>query len=174
MGVFKDQEDWIKNFCIANAHIQHTVVVDDITRKSYFRSNLDKELIATALNGISYPCVATGQITGKLQDIDNAMQVINHVLTTTIVFLDRVDPNITENGNGFADAMQNVYDSTFQLMEDFIKAIIEEYEESGNCGAFTALDFNNVTYKQVGPYVQNEYGWAVFFQDKKSATRINS
>ena len=171
MGTFKDKENYLKHLCIAHPTVAHDTVVDGILRNSFFRINNDEEIMAATIARISYPAVGYQSLRGKLSDEDNAQTDIRHLFTNSWMFIQHVSM-IT--GGGFTDAIQECYDQTFGIMEDFIRAMKEDFDENGHCGAFDFIDLNKMNYVMVGPILENEYGWQLFFDDEQRADRILS
>lgn len=172
MGIFKNKENYLKALCTAHPLVAHGTVVDGVARKSFFRFNNEEELAAATANGINYPCVGYMHFDGRMTDQDNALVDIRHVIKNGWVFLDTVDPNVLADGTGGADLIQDAYDLAFMVMEDFIKAMKDEFEENEKCGVFFNFDLNKINYVPVGPNNQNEYGWMLYFDDEFPATRV--
>ena len=170
MGTFKTKENYLKQLCIDHPDVAHGSVVNGITRNSFFRLNNDEELIAATLTNISYPAVGYQFLRGRLKDTDSALMDIRHLFSNGWIFLQHV--SMITVTDGFTDAIQECYDQTFSIMEDFIKMMKDDYEANGHCGAFENFDLNKINYEMVGPVLENEYGWQLFFDDEKKATRI--
>ncbi len=171
MGVFKNREDYLKGLCEAHPIVAHGHVVDGELRNSFFRLNDEEEISTATFRNISYPNVGYLAIDGRITDKDNAMVDIRHVFKNQWIFLTHLD-RITMDGDGYTDRIETAFDITFMIMEDFIKAIKEEYETNGMCGEFQYLDLNQINYVQVGPMFQSEYGWILYFTDEIRATNI--
>lgn len=169
MGTFKDKENYLKKLCIAHPTVAHQSVVGGIKRNSFFRINNDEELLAATISNIAYPAVGYQSLRGRLIDEDDALADMRHLFSNSWMFIQHVSM-IT--GTGFTDIIQECYDETFTIMEDFIRAMREEFEENGHCGAFDFIDFNKMNYVMVGPVMENEYGWQLFFDDEQKASRI--
>ncbi len=174
MGVYINKENYLKALCIAHPDVAHGAVVDGVVRKSFFRINSDEELTSSTVNDIAYPAVAYIHIDGRMTDIENAMVDIRHVFKNGWMFLDHVNTLVDADGIGDADRIQIAFDTTFSIMEDFIKAMKDDFEENGRCGAFENFDLNKINYVQHGPTQQNEYGWVLYFEDAFMATRVIS
>jgi hypothetical protein len=168
MGTFKDRENYLKQLCTA-----HPIVLHDVSnRKSYFRLNNEEELASGTVNGIDYPCVANTNLTGRIRDKNSDTTILNHVFSNEWSFLQEVATTDSEAVN-FSDEVQDAYDLTFEIMEDFIKAMKDDYAENDRCGAFDAIDFSQMNYRPIGPVMQNAYGWELSFINEQKATRIN-
>lgn len=168
MGLFKTKEDYLKNLCINHPDVAHTKLVDGIPRNSFFRINNDEELIAATISHIDYPAVANVSLRGRITDKDNALVDIRHLFSNSWMFLQHV----SQVALGVSDAVQECYDQTFMIMEDFIKAMKDDFETNGHCGVFENFDLNKINYVMIGPISQNEYGWQLFFDDQQKATRL--
>ena len=168
MGTFKNKENYLKSLCIAHPDVAHGTVVSGIARNSFFRMNGDEEILAATISRINYPAVGYVSLRGRITDNDAAMVDIRHIFSNAWLFIQHVDMI----GLGFTDAIQECYDQTFTIMEDFIKMMKDEYEESGHCGAFEDFDLNKINYEMVGPIMQSEYGWILYFDDQQKATRL--
>lgn len=171
MGVYKDREDYLKQLCIGDEDVAHTAVVNGKVRNSFFRINNDEEIVAGTLNKISYPCVGFQAIEGRVTDWDNALVDIRHVFRNTWMFITHLDW-ITTDGTGYTDKIELAWDTTFTIMERFIALMKNDFELNGFCGAFQNLDLNKISYVQVGPILQNEYGWLMYFEDEIKADNI--
>jgi len=174
MGTFKDREDYLKQLCTDHATVAHGAAIPGTSRKrnSYFRLNNEEELLAGTRNNIDYPCVVNLQIDARLTDKDKALADMRWVWSNQWIFLQHVsNPG---NENTMSDAVQNAYDSTFAVMEDFIKAMKEDWEENEKCGAFDQIDFNQFSAQPIATTGANEYGWVLSFDNEQKATRITS
>lgn len=171
MGTFIDRENYLKSLCAAHPAVQHDVLKDDGTRRnSYFRLNDEEELLSATTTGIDYPCVGYIQLNGRLRDVENANAVFHHTWTNGWIFLQHVDDAAGQIG--ITDVIQQAYDSTFSILEDFIKAMADDYCANGSCGAFTNINFNSFEYIPTGPVMQNAYGWILTFEDQHKSLRI--
>jgi len=170
MGTFKAKEDYLKQLCIDHPDVAHGAVVNGITRNSFFRINSDEEMIAATLTNISYPAVGYLSLKGRLKDTDSAMIDIRHSFSNAWLFIQHV--SMITVTDGFTDAIQECYDQTFAIVEDFIKMMKDDFEANGSCGAFQNFDLNKISYEMAGPVNENEYGWYLYFDDEQKATRI--
>lgn len=168
MGTFKDRENYLKSLCVAHPTVAHGSVAGGIKRNSFFRINDDEEIMAATIQNISYPAVGFQSLKGRLIDQDNALTDIRHLFSNSWIFIQHV--NMIQVGT--ADAIQECYDQTFSIMEDFIKSMKDDFEESGHCGAFENFDLNRINYVMIGPILEMEYGWQLFFDDEQKALRI--
>lgn len=174
MGIFKDKEDYLKKLCVDHPIVMHGAENEDRSvRNSFWRINGEEEAIANTLTNIDYPCVGYLSLEGRLIDSSNALTGLKHNFKNAWVFLHHINMIKGADGKGLADKIQAAYDTTFDIMEDFIKYMVDDYVEFGNCGTFTGFDPNRINYVQVGPYLEFEYGWILYFEDQKAATRIN-
>jgi len=105
-----------------------------------------------------------------LKDFDNSLIDIRHIFSNSWLFIQHV--SMVTLTNGYTDTIQTCYDQTFAIMEDFIKSMKDDYEANGHCGAFEDFDLNKINYEMIGPVLENEYGWQLFFEDEQKATRI--
>ena len=99
---------------------------------------------------------------------------IQHSFKNGWVILHHVNAIKGADGKGTADKIQEAFDITFNIMEDLVKTMKDDYLENGSCGGFTGFDPNRINYEQVGPYLENEYGWILYFEDQKLSTRISN
>ena len=171
MGTFADRENYLEQLCIDHPDVAHQGPREGGgQRNSFFRINDEEELIAATINNIDHPCVCNLSIQPKLTDKDNALSDMRWVWNNAWAFLDHVENPSTEDT--MPDAVQAAYDSTFTIMEDFIRSMKEDWEENDRCGAFEQINFNTFNAVQIGPTVQNEYGWILYFDNEQKATRI--
>lgn len=168
MGMYKNREDYLNQLCINHATVQHTVG----GRKSFFKISNEEDLLSGTINDIDYPCVANVALRGRIKDKNGDATILNHVFDNEWIFLQHV-PTTDETAINLSDEIQDAYDETFSIMEDFIKAMKDDYEANDRCGAFDFIDFSQMSYVQVGPYMNNEYGWRLNFVNENKATRIN-
>lgn len=168
MGTFKTKENYLKQLCIDHPDVAHGAVVDGVIRNSFFRLNNDEELIAATITNISYPAVGYISLRGRLKDIDNALIDIRHNFSNAWLFIQHVNMI----NSSFTDSIQECYDQTFSIMEDFIKMMKDDFEANGHCGAFEKFDLNKINYEMAGPILENEYGWYLYFDDEQKANRI--
>ncbi len=173
MGTFKDRENYLKGLCEAHATVAHGQPVSEGSpqlRQSFFRMNNEDELMAGTRNYIHYPCVVNMQLSARMTDKDNALADMRWVWDNEWIFLQHVENPDTEETT--SDSTQDAYDETFAVMEDFIKAMKDDWETNEKCGAFDQLNFNQFTATPVGPTAAHEYGWALSFTNEQKATRI--
>lgn len=170
MGTFKSKENYLKQLCIDHPDVAHGAVVDGIVRNSFFRLNNDEELLAATITNISYPAVGYMSLRGRIKDTDSAMLDIRHLFSNAWLFIQHV--SMITVTDGFTDTIQECYDQTFAIMEDFIKMMKDDFEANGHCGAFERFDLNKINYEMSGPIYENEYGWYLYFDDEQKANRI--
>lgn len=162
MGQFKAREDYLKSLCEAHPVVQHGVD----GRNSFFRGNNDEEIMAATVQNISYPAVGYNSFRGRLTDFDGAKVDIRHVFSNSWLFLS----HISLFDGATCDAMQECWDQTFDIMEDFIKSMIADAADG--CGPFKELDLNTFNYIKVGPVFEMEYGWILYFDEQQTATNL--
>lgn len=173
MGTFKNREDYLKGLCIAHPLVLHEQPRGDGTnRNSFFRYNSEEELSTASFENIDYPCVGHFLLEGNLRDESNAYYSIKHQFKNGWIFLHKADVMV-EGAAGVTDEVQNAYDIAFGVMEDFIKTMKDDFEANGSCGAFDDLPINSMNYVSTGPWLQNLYGWILYFDTEIKATRIN-
>lgn len=170
MGIYLNKHTLLKNLCIAHPVINHTGTnADGSVRKSFFRINNEEEIISSIFNGIDFPCVAYQSFDGRLKDADNAMVDIRNVIKHEWWFIDNVTMATNVDGQGTADRIELAYDTTFDIMQDFLRAMKDDYETNGGCGLFRNFDLNRINYSQIGPVGENQFGWAMYFEDETEA-----
>jgi hypothetical protein len=163
-------QSYLMSLCQSHPQVAHLQTVDGKVRNSFFRFSSEEELIAkTIANAISVPAVGCMNVEGRIRDEGNAMEVIRHGMRFAWVFLDKV--NVQRNLQT-ANSLQTAYDTTFGIMEDFIRAMKDEFGENGTCGAFTTLDLNSFNYQEFGPTSDNLFGWILYFDAGFRAHRI--
>lgn len=172
MSIFKQKENYIKQFCIQDVEVQHTVEVEGVARNSFFRLNDEEELLSATIQNISYPCVGIIGFSGKITDKDNALVDIRHAIKNGIGFFQHVQMITGDDGAGYTDEISDAYDQTFALMERYIKYMKDDFELNGHCGGMTDFDLNKISYVPAGPVLQNEYGWIMYYDDEQKATSI--
>jgi len=172
MGTYLNKHTILKNLCIAHPVVLHNAArPDGGNRKSFFRINNQDEITAAAFDGMDFPCVAYNSLAGRLKDVENALIDVRNVLRSEWWFLDFVPMGSTE-GEGYTDRIELAYDTTFDIMQDFIAAMKNDYETNGACGLFEAFDLNKISYQQLDNVVDNMYGWTLTFEDESKAERI--
>lgn len=162
MGQFKIRSDYFKTLCIDNKLVAHTAVVDGEQRNSFFRMNDEEELSAACVNWAHFPCVVHfghyGRYGGKAP---------KRKQTNIIYFLDKCDP-------AGMDSIENAYDRSFDLMEQFIGRMYKEFSDDGSCSVFGNLDLARFSYAPVGPINATLVGWALQFEDEVYADGVTN
>lgn len=171
MGIYLTKENKLKALCIAHPTVQHGADVAGKIRKSFFRINNEEELTASLFNNIAFPCVAFISLQGKIKDNGNGLVDLRHSFQNQWWFLTKV--TFSENdGEGYTERISQAYDAMFDIMEDFIKSMKDEFMEQGSCGLFENFDIERLNYVQIGPVVEHEYGWCLYFEDEVTADRL--
>lgn len=172
MSIYLERHNYLKEMCKGHPVVLHDAVkADGSKRRSFFRINDEEEITASVFSGIDFPCVAYMSFSGRLTDSENALVDIRHSIQNEWWFITQV-PLHTQEGEGMADRIEQAYDLTFAIMEDFIRSMKEEFEENGSCGIFNKFDLNRISYDQTGAVVEHEYGWRLIFTDEAEADRI--
>jgi hypothetical protein len=125
-------------------------------------------LIEATVEDIHYPCVTFVDIKGRLKDADNALADMRYIFSNSWLFLDKKRGTI-----GGAAEVSQIFDTTFDIMQDFIKTMKDDFEENGSCGAFQNFDLNRISFQQIGPIHEAAYGWVLYFDDEHKATDLD-
>lgn len=170
MGAFKDKEDYLKALCVAHPGVAHGTVVDGKPRNSFFRINDDEEIMSATINNINYPAVGYVSLRGRMVDNGEGLTDIRYLWSNAWMFLQHV----SMFSGSLTDNIQTCYDQTFAIMEDFITAMKNDFEENGHCGAFEDFDLSKMNFEMVGPVYEMEYGWMLYFDDQQKAMVLSS
>lgn len=131
-----------------------------ILRNSFFRNNdFLEQQIANEVT-IHSPYVVCGPVAGKPAGSPPAYKM---TIRATLYFLAHVD--------GTNDNLEQVQDLTFTVMAEWISRYLFDHEEQGMCGPFTNLKLDRLSWEQIGPMGQDDYGWRLMidFQEKGDA-----
>ncbi|MEP7375539.1 MAG: hypothetical protein ABI675_19495 [Chitinophagaceae bacterium] len=159
MSFFKTRSDYFKYLSSANIIVAHGIDVGGVVRKSFHRINDDEELAAACVNFAHFPCVAHIGYNGRYSERPNELK--KRRLTNGLLFLDKVP-----NPNSMDDR-ENAYDRAFEVMEQFIAAMLYDFESKGQCSNFQNLDLSLFNFDMYGPLNATLYGWLLTFVDEQ-------
>jgi hypothetical protein len=164
MGQFKEKSDYFKSLCVSNKLVAHTVNQDGEVRNSYFRMNDEDELVAACVNWAHFPCVVHFSFYGRYR---GQALIAKRQQTSILYFLDKADASDM-------DSIENAYDLAFEVMEQFISKMNNEFLEDGSCSPFRNLDLSRFSYSAVGPINATLFGWMLQFEDEASAEDVTN
>ncbi|MGN6293759.1 MAG: hypothetical protein ACTHMV_13530 [Chitinophagaceae bacterium] len=165
MGVFKNKSQYLMSLAIANRLIAHDAPAPDTggKRESFFRMNDEEELMAGCVNWAHFPCMVFAGFSGRFTSNDRS--VSKRLVTTELFFLHKADPT---NMND----IETAYDISFDVMQQLISRMFNDFEENGSCSPFDNLDLSRFNFSPVGPIGPGLYGWQLLFSDEKFAKDI--
>jgi hypothetical protein len=169
MGFYKQREAFLQGLCEAHPLVRHSQPVnpedeeDKSLRASFFRINDEAELIASVINYIHTPCVVQYGLQGGIISKGGSLRQLN---INNWLFLQELSPD--PNNPIISDALSEAYETTFNIMQDFIKSILDENEEGGGCGVFKDVDPAKFHWEQYNTPNEGDtlYGWILSFNDE--------
>lgn len=164
MGKFKDRADYFKGLAIANKTVAHTVVVDNEQRNSFFRLNDEEELQAACVNWAHFPCVTHFGFDGRYTS--NIGAVAKRKLSNELLFLSKA---LATDMDGIEDA----YNEAFDVMEQFLSYMQNQYNTQGSCGPFSVFDLSRCSFQRYRVN-GNLFGWLLTFEDDVYANEVNN
>jgi hypothetical protein len=168
MSFYKQRELYLQQLAEGHELVKHNqpVSVDDETpRQSFFRINDEEELNAASTNWIHFPCVVMIGLSGGLLNKSGSIRQLN---INTWLFLQKMQRDDTNPID--ATAITDAYDTTFGVMQDFIKKVNADFEEDPSCGVFADIDLGRFKWEQAGPMGDELYGWILTFSDETKAS----
>lgn len=167
MSFFKTRSDYFKSLATKNKLIAHDADIDGGgKRKSFFRMNDEEELNAAAINWMHFPCMVHLNFSGKYSA--SISEVEKRTILNEILILDKIISAADMN------SLESVRDSTFDLMEDIISRMMNEFEEQEYCSPFKGLDLSQFSFVEYGPINATLYGWRLTFSDEQFPEEITN
>ncbi len=163
MGFYKQREQYLQGIAQDHPlvlHNQPVSAVDARPRQSFFRINDEEELNAASVNWVHFPCVVMIGLSGGLINKSGSIRQLN---INTVLVLEKM--LLDENNPIDATAITEAYDRTFEVMNDFIGRVNDDYEAGDVC-VFSDLDLGRFKWEQAGPLGDQLYGWILTFSDE--------
>jgi hypothetical protein len=164
MSFFKIRSDYFKQLAIKNKLIAHTAVVGGESRNAFHRMNDEEELVAACANFAHFPCVVIFSIDGRYTGDKNA--VPKRKLNNALLFLAKVDEMAS------MDQRETAYDTAFEIMEQFISKMYNEFSVDGCCCNFSNIDLGRFSFAPYGPVNATLFGWLLQFEDEQYPNSI--
>lgn len=171
MSKFTSRTDYFKALAIADPHIQHEAVInvdgESQTRKSFVQVAADQDTLnADTVNGLNYPFFAQIGFNGSLSDRDGD---IRNRYSNRIQFLTKATP--TDASPLMEDAIKAAKELTYSIMKHWLNRMM--YDNQNDCPAeFVRIEFNGISWIDIGPIADNFYGWEVSFTDDEPAKDV--
>lgn len=165
MGFYKNREAFIETFAATHYQVKHAVEDgDEYPRRSFFRINGEEELSAAAMSWIQFPAVVITSLGGSNVSRQGSIRQLH---TTELVFLQKLERHDDEPTKALA--ISEAYDTTYEVMQDFIQYMLNDAE--GNC--FSGVKEENFRWDQHGPVGDELYGWRLTFTDETRPAAYN-
>lgn len=165
MGFFKNRSDYFKSLASTNKLVAHGVVVDAETRNSFHRFNDEEELVAGCVNFAHFPCVVHFGFSGRYVGDKTSIPKRRH--SNALLFLSKVDDAMS------MDQIETAYDQAFEVMEQFMSKMYNEWSTLGYCSNFDNLDLSRFNFTPYGPVNATQYGWLLQFDDDNYANNVS-
>jgi hypothetical protein len=168
MSKYSSRTNYFKALAIADPHIQHTasITVDGEaqTRNSFIQVAADQDTLnADTVNSLHYPFFVQIGFNGGLSDRDGDIRNRN---SNRVQFLTKAAP--TDASPLMEDAIQAAKDLTYTIMKAWLNKMM--YDSQNDCPAeFKRIEFNGISWQDIGPILDNFYGWELTFTDDDPA-----
>jgi hypothetical protein len=165
MGIFKDRSNFFKGLAQNNKAIAHGVEIDSEVRNSFHRMNDETELQAACVNFAHFPCLVHFGFDGRYSSQKSSLA--KRKLSNGLLILQKVE----EATN--MDQREDAYDIAFDIAEQLLSWMNNEWLTKDSCGPFTNFDLSRCNFL---PYEVNGnlFGWLVNFEDEVWADEINN
>jgi len=130
------------------------------TRKSFFR-NMD-EAAAGMATGVHSPFIVLEELSGGFTGV---LPGARKKVRTRIYFLGHVHETLND--------LNTVQTTTETVMIQFLSRYSYDLEVLGACGPFSKFDPSKATFAEVGPLLQNAYGWRIDLEFLNPAPELN-
>jgi hypothetical protein len=164
MGIFKDRSDYFKGLANMNKLVAHDREINGEVRKSFHRINDEEELTAACINWAHFPCIVHTGFSGRYTPQANA--VPKRKLSNGLWILDKAVSPMDLNSR--ADAI----DRSFQVMEEVISKMINEYNTTGRCSNFDDIDLGRFSFNLIGPINATLFGLELNWEDDVFADSV--
>jgi len=165
MGFFNDRTNYFKSIAHLNKLIAHNQEVEGVTRASFFGMNDEDEVLAACVNWGHFPCMVqfdfsgryTSNITGEpKRKISNAIWILDKATVTNMA------------------SIQAAKDRSFEVIEQVISAMWDDFKEQGFCGNLQYVDLAQFNFLPIGIVGSSLYGWQLNFGDDTQATAVTT
>lgn len=134
-------------------------------RKTFFRMNQFEEAIAGQVSGMHFPCLIHESygVKGMLKD---SAERLNIGISLWV---------LTKPSGSTADAIAEAYSVTETALQQIIRYMLNEYEETEACGPFQNIDISMFSWQAIeGPELNGLYGWELYIRAEQKATAITT
>lgn len=169
MSFFKTRSDYFKSLATKNKQIAHDQYITGDAgpkRKSFFRLNDEEELGAACVNWAHFPCMVHFGFAGKYSANEN--EVDKRILLNDLLFLMKAK-NATD-----MNSIEEARDKAFEVMEEVISRMKEDFETDGYCSAFQNFDLSLLSFNEYGPIEATLYGWRLSFNDEQFPDNVSN
>lgn len=170
MSIYKTRKEYFSALAVADPNIKHTAAYTDTdgvahVRNSFIELSAEQDaLSADMINGLSYPFVVQAGFTGGLTDRDddirnrfyNKLQFLTKIITT--------DEQPSKQA-----AIDDAKDLTYQIMKAWLNKMRNDVAYDSCNTTFKKIDFNTVSWQDLGPVSDQFYGWELSFTDDMPA-----
>lgn len=162
MSFFKTRSDYFKGLANANKLIAHNREENGETRQSFFRMNDEDELMAACVNFIHFPCLVHFGFDGRYTGDQNAVPKAK--ISNQVLILKKVDV-------ASMDSIEDAYDVCFEVMEQIVSKMYNEWLTDSRCSPFGNLDLSRFSF-QAYSVTGNLFGYLLTFEDDQWAKKI--
>lgn len=159
--------DYWKQICEGNIDVAHNAAVLDgatiIRLRKSFLYNMADEVPASEYTGLDFPAVITHLVEGKimLKDDQRRMRYLNQLsFVHRFSIVSDEDPCIPKSKLLASDI-------AYQVMMDFLKKLLDDYEVMQSCGYFQFIDENSIRWEPIDLLGSNMTGWNLIFMDEE-------
>lgn len=156
-----------KTISEGNISVAHNAAIMDgatITgvRKS-FLYNMADEVPASEMTKLEFPAVVAHIVEGRiiLRDDQRRMRYNNQ-----LSFLNRFSV-VGDNNPCIPESKLLASDIAYEVMMQYIKKLLDDYELSGSCGYFQFIDESSIRWEAIDTTGANMTGWNLYFNDEE-------
>jgi len=157
MSKLTEIETYFTNIAVLNKRMLH----GEPTHRSFITVQDEEALSAAVATGISFPCVAYEDASGRLI---NKKDSIRKRWQHTLYFLHK------ESGENEQTAKKLAYTTAELLMNEWISRLIHDSEQ--DCSPFKTLEPESFSWQMTGDVIDGCYGFKLQFGDESSAKDI--
>lgn len=157
MSFFQDRTEYFEDIARRHRDIAHE---NDENRKAFCYINNEEELDAAMVDRMHFPALVYHDVMGKMNTHENSY--LTNKTTNTIWILSKKDLSDTNK----TEAIQEMYDEAYGIMQNIIARMWNQYQENYCAGPFRRLDFEEFSYRMIGPLESGVYGWELTFSDE--------